>query len=38
MGALGSSYFLGFAISSAITPSLADKYGRKIPYLASLIL
>ena len=38
IGALGSSYFLGFAISSGITPSLADKHGRKIPYLASLMV
>ena len=38
IGLLGSAYFLGFAISSGITPSLADKYGRKKPYQSSLIV
>lgn len=38
IGLLGSAYFLGFAISSGITPNLADKYGRKKPYQGSLIV
>ena len=38
IGSIASAYFLAFAISSGITPSLADKFGRKIPYLASLIV
>ena len=38
IGSLGSMYFIGFAISSGITPLLAGKYGRKLPYLGSLLL
>ena len=38
IGSIASAYFLAFAISSGITPSLADKFGRKIPYVASLVL
>ena len=38
IGLIGSAYFLGFAVSSAITPHFGDKYGRKRPYLYSLIL
>ena len=37
IGSMGSAYFLGFAISSAIMPPLSDRYGRKNPYLGSLI-
>lgn len=40
IGLMGSAYFLGFAISSGVTPYVADKfhYGRKKPYIASLLL
>ena len=38
IGLIGSAYFLGFAVSSAITPRLGDKYGRKRPYIFSLIM
>ena len=38
IGLLGSLYFLGFAISAGIVPRLADKWGRKWPYIASLTL
>lgn len=37
IGLIGSAYFLGFAISAGITPSLADKFGRKRPYTLSLM-
>ena len=33
---MGSIYFAGFAISSAIVPPMADKFGRKWTYFASL--
>ena len=33
---MGSAYFLGFAISAGVTPTIADKYGRKVPYTLSL--
>ena len=36
IGFLGSIYFVGFAISAAIVPRMADKYGRKNPYMCSL--
>ena len=38
IGSIGSAYFLGFAISSSVTPYLSDKYGRKWPYISSLLL
>ena len=38
IGLMGSAYFLGFAISAGITPAISDKYGRKIPYILSLIM
>lgn len=38
IGSIGSAYFLGFAVSSGKTPALADQYGRKKPYLTSLIV
>jgi MFS family permease len=38
IGMLGSLYFLGFAISAGVVPRLADKWGRKWPYIASLSL
>jgi putative MFS transporter len=34
---MGSAYFLGFAISAGLTPTFADKFGRKTPYTISLI-
>ena len=36
IGLLGSAYFLGFAISSGITPNLADKYGRKTVFVPTV--
>ena len=38
IGALGSAYFVGFAISAGVVPRLADKQGRRNPYIASLAL
>lgn len=38
IGSFGSMYFIGFGISSVITPRLSDNIGRKKPYLASLFL
>ena len=35
---MGSAYFLGFAISAGITPAISDKYGRKTPYILSLVM
>ena len=36
IGLIGSIYFFGFAGSAAIYPILADRFGRKIPYLVGL--
>lgn len=36
IGAIGSMFFVGFAISSGVVPRLGDKVGRKVPYLASM--
>ena len=36
IGFIGSAYFIGFAISAAIVPAIADNYGRKLSYLTSL--
>jgi MFS family permease len=36
IGAIGSMFFVGFAISSGFVPRLGDKIGRKVPYLASM--
>ena len=38
IGLMGSAYFLGFAISSGITPTIGDRYGRKKPYTISLFV
>ena len=38
IGLLGSMYFLGFGLSSAIVPRIADKFGRKKPYVISLTI
>ena len=38
IGLIGSSYFIGFAISSVFVPRYADLYGRKKPYFISLML
>lgn len=38
IGMLGSAYFMGFAISSAITPKLSDTMGRKKPFLTCLVV
>jgi MFS family permease len=38
IGLLGSAYFMGFAISSAITPKVSDTLGRKKPYLTCLVV
>ena len=35
-GAMGSFYFLGFAISCGIVPYIADLYGRKKPVFWSM--
>ena len=35
---IGSFYFLGFAISSAIIPPISDKFGRKWNFYACLML
>ena len=36
VGLVGSSYFFGFAGSAAIFPAIADRWGRKAPYLVAL--
>jgi len=36
IGALGSAYFVGFAVSAGVVPRLADKQGRRNAYIASL--
>ena len=38
IGLIGSSYFIGVAISCAILPPLADKYGRKKIFATSLTI
>jgi MFS family permease len=38
LGLIGSMQFIGWAISSFIIPRLSDIYGRKWPYIASMIL
>lgn len=38
IGLFGSMYFVGFAISSGFVPRVADKFGRKKPYMWSLTL
>jgi MFS family permease len=38
IGLMGSFYFLGFAISAGITPTIGDRYGRKTPYTMSLVI
>ena len=38
VGMLGSAFFLGALISLLVIPRWADKYGRKGPFLATMIL
>jgi len=38
LSAMGSLYFVGFAISSGFAPLAADKFGRKRPYLTCLLV
>jgi MFS family permease len=38
IGSLGSSFFIGFAISCSFVPRLADKFGRKKPFIISLFV
>ena len=38
IAAMGTLFFVGFAISAPIVPTLSDKYGRKWFFVASLIL
>ena len=38
IGLLGSMYFVSFAISSAVVPNLADRFGRKWPFFYSLLV
>ena len=38
IGLIGSSYFIGFAVSALFVPVLADKYGRKHLYMGCYLL
>lgn len=38
IGSIGSSYFIGFAISSVVTPIISDRIGRKKPIFISMLL
>lgn len=38
IGLVGSVYFIGFALSSAIVPNQADRFGRKMPLIASIFV
>ena len=38
IGSVGSMYFIGFGLSSVVIPSLSDKVGKKMPYIASLFV
>lgn len=38
IGAIGSSFFLGFCVAAAIIPVISDKKGRKVPLMSCILL
>lgn len=38
VGMLGSAYFVGILLGLLIVPRLSDKYGRKAPFLGTMLL
>jgi MFS family permease len=38
VGMLGSAYFFGILVGLLIVPRISDKYGRKAPFLGTMLL